>query len=176
MFTLRPERPEDGPEIDALLDTAFGPGRFAKTAYRLREGVTCIDALSYVAEEDGALRGTIRYWPVKIGGRPSLMLGPVAVLPDHRGRGMAIGLMKLTLEKAAALGHASVMLVGDEPYYSRVGFARAPAGALIMPGPVDNARVLWRELRPGGLEGLGGLVGKGQALAPSAPSGHLPHE
>lgn len=161
MFTLRPERPEDGPAIDALLDASFGPGRFAKTAYRLREGVDCVETLSFVAEEDGELRGTIRYWPIRIGGAPSLMLGPIAVLPAHRGRGMAVGLMKLTLEKAAALGHRSVMLVGDEPYYSRVGFARAPKGALSLPGPVDYARVLWRELQPGGLDGLGGAITKG---------------
>lgn len=161
MFTLRPERPEDGPHIDALLDACFGPGRYAKTAYRLREGVGPVEALSYVAEEDGALRGTVRYWPVRIGGMPSLMLGPIAVLPEHRGRGMAVGLMELTLAKAAEMGHRSVMLVGDEPYYSRVGFARAPKGALTLPGPVDYARVLWRELAPGGLEGLGGAVTKG---------------
>ena len=56
MFTLRHERPDDGPHIDALLDASFGPGRFAKTAYRLREGVECIDALSWVAEEAGEIR------------------------------------------------------------------------------------------------------------------------
>ncbi|MFT3811347.1 MAG: N-acetyltransferase [Micropepsaceae bacterium] len=158
MFDLRPERPEDGPAIDALLNASFGPGRFAKTAYRLREGVDCIGALSYVAEEEGEIRGTIRYWPIRIGGVPSLMLGPVAVLPAHRGRGMAVGLMKLTLERAAALGHRSVMLVGDEPYYARVGFAKAPKGALTMPGPVDYDRVLWRELAPGGLAELHGPI------------------
>ncbi len=84
MFNLRPERPDDGPAIEALLDTAFGPGRFAKTAYRLREGVAPVDGLSFVAEEDGALIGSIRYWPVSIGGRPALMLGPIAVLSSQR--------------------------------------------------------------------------------------------
>lgn len=160
MFTLRPERPEDGPEIEHLLDVCFGPGRFAKTAYRLREGVAAIEALSAVAEEDGALLGTIRYWPVRIGGVPSIMLGPIAVLPAHRGRGMAVGLMKLTLDAAAALGHRSVVLVGDEPYYARVGFSRVPAGRMTMPGPVDYTRLLWRELAPGGLEGLSGAITK----------------
>jgi predicted N-acetyltransferase YhbS len=158
MFTLRPERPADGPAIDALLDTSFGPGRFAKTAYRLREGVEAIPALSFVAEEAGALLGTIRYWPVLIGGAPSIMLGPIAVLPEHRGRGMAVGLMNVTLEAAAALGHRSVVLVGDEPYYARVGFSRVPAGRMTMPGPVDYSRLLWRELAPGGLDGLAGAI------------------
>jgi predicted N-acetyltransferase YhbS len=158
MFTLRPERPEDGPAIESLLDTCFGPGRFAKTAYRLREGVAAIEALSFVAEEDGALIGTIRYWPVQIGGVASLMLGPIAVLAAHRGRGAAVGLMKVTLDLAAALGHRAVVLVGDEPYYARVGFGRVPAGRLTMPGPVDASRLLWRELAPGGLDGLSGAI------------------
>ncbi len=158
MFTLRPERPDDGPEIDALLGKSFGPGRFAKTAYRLREGVACIDALSWVAEEDGEIRATIRYWPVKIGGKPSLMLGPIAVLPEHRGRGIAVALMNHTLEAAAALGHRAVILVGDEPYYARVGFARVPKGSMTMPGPVDYARLLGRDLAPGGLAELSGPI------------------
>ena len=106
MFTLRPERPDDGPAIEALLDTAFGPGRFAKTAYRLREGVPPVEGLSFVAEEDGALIGSIRYWPVSIGGRAALMLGPIAVLSSQRGRGIAVGLMQTTLEAAAKAGLA----------------------------------------------------------------------
>lgn len=158
MFTLRHERPEDGPAIDALLDKSFGPGRFAKTAYRLREGVACIEALSFVAEEDGEIRGTIRYWPVKIGGALSLMLGPVAVLPEHRGRGMAVELMKRTLALAAEAGHRTVILVGDEPYYARVGFAKIARGTMTMPGPVDYARLLGRDLAPGGLAALSGPI------------------
>ena len=160
MFTLRPERPEDGPAIEALLDVSFGPGRFAKTAYRLREGVEAIPALSYVAEEDGELRGTIRYWPVLIGGTASLMLGPIAVLAAHRGRGMAVGLMNETLALAATLGHRAVVLVGDEPYYARVGFSRVPAGRMTMPGPVDYARLLWRELAPCGLDEINGAIAR----------------
>jgi predicted N-acetyltransferase YhbS len=158
MITYRPERPNDGPLIEHVLDVSFGPGRFAKTAYRLREGIAPIAALGYVVVEDGEPRGTIRYWPVLIGGAPSIMLGPVAVLPEHRGRGMAIQLMKLSLSKAKELGHRSVVLVGDEPYYSRVGFSKVPAGRMTMPGPVDYARLLWRELAPGGLEGLSGAI------------------
>ncbi len=160
MFTLRHERPEDGPEIDALLDKSFGPGRFAKTAYRLREGVDCIAALSFVAEEAGGLLATIRYWPVLVGGAPCLMLGPIAVLPGHRGRGIAVALMNRTLDEAKELGHRAVILVGDEPYYARVGFARLAAGRMTMPGPVDYARLLGRDLAPGGLAALSGLIAK----------------
>lgn len=160
MVLIRHERPGDGHDIDILLDLAFGPGRFAKTAYRLREGVAPIAALAYVAEEDGVMRGTVRYWPVRIGAAQSIMLGPIAVPPEHRGRGIAIRLMETSLAEAARLGHRSVMLVGDEPYYSRVGFARAPAGRLTMPGPVDPARLLWRDLAPGGLDELKGPISR----------------
>lgn len=158
MVLIRHERPGDGHDIEQLLDLAFGPGRFAKTAYRLREGVDPIPALAYVAEEDGIMRGTVRYWPVRIGGAPSIMLGPIAVPPEHRGRGIAISLMETSLAEAAKLGHRSVILVGDEPYYARVGFSRVPVGQMTMPGPVDYARLLWRELAPGGLDGLHGAI------------------
>lgn len=158
MFNLRHERPEDGPHIDALLDLSFGPGRFAKTAYRLREGVEPITALSWVAEEDGDLRATIRFWPVMVGGKPCLMLGPIAVHPDHRGRGIAVALMNRSLDEAAALGHRAVILVGDEPYYARVGFAQIARGTMTMPGPVDYARLLGRDLATGGLSELSGKI------------------
>ncbi len=160
MFSIRSERPDDAAAIETLLDVAFGPGRFAKTAYRLREGVTPLDALSYVAEENGTIIGTIRYWPVQIGGKPSLMLGPIAVRSEQRGRGIAVKLMQISLEQAASLGHGSCILVGDEPYYARVGFSRVPKGSMTMPGPVDYSRLLWLELMAGGLEGLSGAITK----------------
>jgi predicted N-acetyltransferase YhbS len=158
MVLIRHERPGDGHDIEHLLDLAFGPGRFAKTAYRLREGVAPLPELAYVAEEDGVMRGTVRYWPVSIGGMPSIMLGPIAVPPEHRGRGIAISLMETSIAEAARLCHRSVILVGDEPYYSRVGFARVPHERLTMPGPVDYGRLLWRELAPGGLDDLSGAI------------------
>ncbi len=141
MFEICPEAPEDAPAIDLLLDKSFGPGRFAKTAYRLREDVNAIDALSLVARAEGRLVGSIRFWPIVIG--PSharaLLLGPLAVEPQLKGQGIGIGLMNEGLKAAKALGYEVVILVGDEPYYARVGFARVPAGQLKMPGPVDPA-------------------------------------
>jgi len=156
------ERPEDAGQIELLLDKAFGPGRFAKTAYRLREGVEFVPELSLVAWEDGVMRGALRYWPIEIGDAraPALLLGPLAVDPEHRCRGIALRLMELSLEKAAQMGHSIVVLVGDEPFYSKVGFSAAPARGMRMPGPVDQARVLARELVPGALSGISGLIHK----------------
>ena len=172
MIEYRCERPVDTGPIELLLDRAFGPGRFAKTAYRLREGTDFIPGLSLIAWEDGVMRGSLRYWPIEIGEArtPALLLGPLVVDPAQRCRGIALRLMELSLEKAAGLGHEIVVLVGDEPYYAKVGFCAAAARALRMPGPVDRARLLARELTPGALNGLSGLIHKSRNAAASAAS------
>src|SRR5690349_19315939 len=93
-WAIRPERPEDAPLVEALNESAFGPGRFAKSAYRLREGVSQVDELAFVAVEEGKLRGSVRFWPVMIGSQAALMLGPLAVETDQRGRGIGVALME----------------------------------------------------------------------------------
>jgi predicted N-acetyltransferase YhbS len=155
-WTIRPERAEDAPLVDALNEIAFGPGRFAKSAYRLREGVSQVGELAFVAVEEGKLRGSVRFWPVTIGGDAALMLGPLAVETDQRGRGIGVALMERGLAEARRRGHAWVILVGDEPYYARVGFSRLPAGSIRFPGPVDPARILGISLQPGAALDLAG--------------------
>jgi predicted N-acetyltransferase YhbS len=161
--TIRLESLSDATAADAIVAEAFGPGRFAKTAYRLREGVVPIAALSFVAEEGGRILGTVRYWPVTIGGEAALMLGPIAIVADRQGQGIALALMQTSLAEAKRLGHRAVVLVGDEPYYARAGFARIkPPGRITMPGPVDLARLLGLSLVEGALEGMKGEIGKGR--------------
>lgn len=157
-WTIRPERPEDAPLVDALNEAAFGPGRFAKSAYRLREGVSQVDELAFVAIERRKLRGSIRFWPILIGGHKALMLGPLAVQSDQRGRGIGVALMEHALAEARARGHEVVILVGDEPYYARVGFAKLPPGRVRFPGPVDQARILGLSLKSGAALNLSGEV------------------
>ena len=164
MATIRREGPSDKAAADAIVAAAFGPGRFAKSAYRLREGVACVPELSYVAEEGSRIVGTVRYWPVTIGGEAALMLGPIAIVADRQGQGIALALMQTTLAEAKRLGHRAVILVGDEPYYGRAGFKRIqPAGRITMPGPVDYARLLGLSLVEGALEAMKGEVRKGNA-------------
>lgn len=155
---VRQELPEDAPAVDALVAKAFGPGRFAKSAYRLREGVDPDPRFSFVAVEDGTLRGSVRFWPIVVGADPVLLLGPLAVQSDQRGRGIGIALMLHGIEAAKATDYACMILVGDEPYYSRVGFAKIPPGKIRFPGPVDRARILGLALKPGSLESLAGDV------------------
>lgn len=162
------ERPGDAALIDNLLDTAFGPGRTAKTVYKLREGVPHDPALAFVALEDGQLRGSIRYWPLLLGEArvPSVMLGPLAVEPAHKGQGYGKALMRHSLAHAASLGHRSVILVGDPEYYNPFGFTREKARGLQLPGPVEERRFLALELAPRALEGVAGMI---HPALPSAP-------
>jgi len=170
-WQIRPERPEDATLVAALNETSFGPGRFAKSAYRLREGVNPVAGLSFVAIEDGELRGSIRFWSVSIGMEKSLLLGPLAVQSDQRGRGIGIALMKRGIEEARAQGHASIILVGDEPYYVRVGFARIAPGKVRFPGPVDQARVLGQSLKPNVMLTLAGEVRRAKVDHPVCADG-----
>ena len=140
------EQPEHVDDIDALLNLAFGPGRFAKAAERLREGNRPIEDMCAVAIDGNKIIASVRFWPVEIGGDAALLLGPLAVDPALRGVGIGIQLMKTSLDIGRELGHRTVVLVGDEPYYARVGFAMAKRGSISLPGPVDPLRVLWLDL------------------------------
>lgn len=157
-WTVRAEQPEDAPLVEALVAKAFGPGRYAKSAYRLREGVEPQAGLSFVATEGAILRGSVRFWPVRVGEAPALLLGPLAVQSDQRGRGIGIALMQAGIEQARALGHRAVILVGDPPYYARVGFTPLPRESVQFPGPVDHGRILGLALEDGALESLKGEV------------------
>jgi predicted N-acetyltransferase YhbS len=151
----------DHPAIEHLLDLAFGLSRWTKTSYRLREGNTAIDGLSLVTREaDFGLTGAISFWPLKIGeaGSDALLLGPLAVHPQRQNIGIGRALMQSGLGKAKALGHRLVILVGDEPYYARVGFKRVPHNQIELPGPVDPDRLLYLELAEGALALAKGLV------------------
>lgn len=166
MWEIRAERPGDEDGVERLVAECFGAGRFAKTAYRLREGVDPERRLSFVAEDNGELLGSVRFWPVFVGERRALLLGPLAVRPAIRGRGIGIALMQHGLKEAVALDYDYVILVGDEPYYAKVGFARLPAGGVRFPGPVDPKRVLGLALKPNAVIGLAGEVKRARVDTP----------
>ncbi len=160
-FEILPVSHGDQAEIEDLLDLSFGLGRRVKTSYRLREGQIAVDGLSFLVRDSAlGLIGAISFWNLCIGheGVPALLLGPLAVHPDLQGRGVGRALMTRGLDKARELGHQLVILVGDRPYYSRVGFDIVPDGQLLMPGPVDPRRLLYLELTPGALAHVHGQV------------------
>jgi predicted N-acetyltransferase YhbS len=152
------ESPFDVAAREALLDRAFGPGRDARTSARLRDGRLPARGLALVARDGGALVGALRCWLVEAGGRPALLLGPLAVEESHRSLGIGARLMREALWRAAMRGHKAVLLVGDAPYYSRFGFSAALTAGLDLPGPVERARFLGFEIEPGALAGASGMV------------------
>jgi predicted N-acetyltransferase YhbS len=158
-LVIRAEQPGDADAIERLHERAFGPGRFARTAERLREGAPPILDLSFTALVGTLLVGSVRLTPVEAGAARALMLGPLTVDPAFEKRGIGSALMARALAAAREHPeHAIVLLVGDEPFYSRFGFRRVPEGKLIMPGPVDPARLLALDLKENALAEAKGAV------------------
>jgi predicted N-acetyltransferase YhbS len=156
--TIRPEVPGDAQSIERLHERTFGPGRFVLSAYRIREHVDHLLDVSFTARIGTLLVGSVRQLPIMIGETPALLLGPLTVEPPFRSRGIGRLLMERAVKDAGDKGHRLVLLVGDEPYYSRVGFKPVPKGRVTLPGPVDAARVLVFELVDGAFEGVSGAV------------------
>ena len=157
-LTILPETSKDAQAIERLLERTFGPGRFVLSAYRLREHVDHLLDLSFTARIGTLLVGSVRQLPICVGDTPALMLGPLTVEPPFRGRGVGRKLLERALGDAKAKGHKLVLLVGDEPYYSRVGFKPVPKGRATMPGPVDYSRLLVAELVEGAFDNVSGAI------------------
>lgn len=136
---IEAETPADAASVEALVLAAFGPGRFAKTAERLRERASV--AAGFVARDGAKVIGSVRLWRITVGGAPALFLGPIAVSPDSRKAGLGADLVQACVDHAASVG-TGILLVGDTGYFERFGFAVAPDVQLA--GPVDRARMLWR--------------------------------
>lgn len=159
MIRLTEETAEDWWEVEALFDLCFAPGREALSSYRLRDGVPKVAELCLVARDgEGILAGAIRYWPVRVGGKPVLLLGPVAVHPTRQGEGLAALLIVESLAEAVRQGWRRVMLVGDAPYYKRFGFVKLEG--VTMPPPTNPDRVLGRSLGDEAWAGVTGAVEK----------------
>ena len=161
MIPIRSERPQDGPQIEDLLDRAFGADRHARPSYRLREGIPPLHPLCFVAEAEGRIVGAIRHWPVRIGdARPALLLGPIAVDPAFERQGIGTRLVQTGLAAARAAGHEAVLAVGTPAYLGRFGFAAAGGCGIALPGLAEPRRLLALALVPGALEGAGGAVAR----------------
>jgi len=159
MVNIREEKASDAAAREALLDAAYGPARFAKTSERLREGREPARGLSLVAVDCEQIVGTVRLWHVTAGAaQPALLLGPLAVHPDHRCRGVGSALVCRAIARARLAGHGVILLIGDAAYYGRFGFTAGQTGGLRMPGRFERARLLALELRPCALMGACGLV------------------
>jgi predicted N-acetyltransferase YhbS len=157
-LTILPETAGDALAIERLNERTFGPGRYARSAYRIREGRRHLLALSFTARIGSLMIGSVRLTPICVGDAPALLLGPLTVEPPFRSRGIGSALIKRALKEAKDKGHKLVLLVGDEPYYAKSNFNRIPKGQVKMPGPVDPARLLVAELTPGAFDGVKGMI------------------
>ncbi|MFK8250540.1 GNAT family N-acetyltransferase [Ancylobacter terrae] len=157
-ITLLPEKPSDDAAIERLVARTFGPGRFARTAFRLREGNPHRRDLSFTAHIGTMLVGSVRLTPILIGAAPALLLGPLTVEPPFRSHGIGRRLCERALAAAKEAGATRVLLVGDEPYYGRLGFVRVPKGQIVLPGPVDPARLLLATLDGAAIDSVAGAV------------------
>lgn len=155
-FSVETQRPEDRDAVERLHARAFGPGRFARTAFRIREQAGKDEGLAFVARVRSLLVGAVQLTPVRIGTHAAYMLGPLTVDPPFEGKGIGRALLDRGAEAARAEGSGLVILVGDEPYYARVGYRRVPPGRIKLPGPVDPMRLLALELVPGALGAVSG--------------------
>ena len=157
-LTISTETANDAQAIERLHERTFGPGRYVLSAYRLREQIGHILDLSFTARIGTLLVGSVRLLPICIGETRALLLGPLTVEPPFRGRGVGRALIERAVKDAKAKGHRMVVLVGDESYYSRVGFKTIPKGTVTMPGPVDPARLLVCDLASGASDSIGGAI------------------
>lgn len=158
-YQLRPQVAADIPAIEALHAAAFGPGRFTRTAYRIREASTRGPLIALTAWHGGELAGAVHFTAITIGGRRgAALLGPLVIAPTHRSKGCGQRLMGLGLEEATRRGYELAVLIGDLPYYQRAGFRAIPVGQIVLPGPADTNRFLAKDLCPGALAGFSGMV------------------
>ncbi|AMN39820.1 GNAT family N-acetyltransferase [Rhodoplanes sp. Z2-YC6860] len=171
MLHIRQEKASEAVAREALLDAAYGPVRFTKPSHRLRAGRAPAQGLSFVAtlddgQKDGQVIGSVRLWEVAVGSdRTALLLGPLAVHPDHRQHGIGGALMRHAMRIAAKRGYAAVLLVGEPAYYGRFGFTAEKTGKLWLPGFSDRSRLLGHEFVSGALDGV-----RGSIRAPKKPS------
>ncbi len=156
MYQIRNEQPGERAAILALHELALGPGRYALSAYRLREGCEPLATLSHVAVSEDQILGSIRFSPIWVGLQEALLLGPLAVDPERHGTGIGLDLLRAGIDACGKNKHRAIVLVGDEPYYGRVGFQRLSTGQVTFPGPVDPNRLLGLSLSEDPLDKLCG--------------------
>lgn len=157
--SIRLQTPDDHAALISLNECAFGPGRFARTAYRVREGAIGDPRLDLCAVQGGKIVGSVNFTPVTIGDVPgALLLGPLIIANEHQNQGIGLRLMLEGLKRGCEFDYKIVILVGDLPYYARAGFGAAPPGRILFPGPVDPARILRAALVPGAFDAYRGLV------------------
>jgi predicted N-acetyltransferase YhbS len=157
-LTILPETAADAIAVERLHERTFGPGRFARTAFRVRERIAHRLDLSFTARIGTLLVGSVQLTPIRVGETAALLLGPLTVEPPFRGHGIGQALIERAVDAARTQGHRLVVLVGDPSYYAKAGFRPVAKGQMTMPGPVDPERLLVAELVDGAATGVAGAI------------------
>lgn len=161
-MVIRMERPEDREAVFAVNRAAFGGEFEPKLVDGLRKSPAFIPELSLVATVGGSVAGYILFIRLVILTGPAehaaLGLAPLAVMPDRQNRGIGTALVQAGLAESTRLGHSLVFVVGRPGYYGRFGFLPARARGFEVAFPVPDDAFMVRELAPGAMEGLSGLV------------------
>lgn len=169
-FLFRPQVPDDAAAIADLHAASFGPGRFARTAYRIREASSAGSLVALTAWDGDVLAGAIHFTAITIGGRQgAALLGPLAIAPAYQSKGCGTRLILSGLDDVRAAGYSLVLLVGDLPFYGRTGFRGIPPGQIVLPGPANPARLLAAELVPDALAAFSGMVAADNERLQDAP-------
>ncbi len=155
---IKTEAPEDFDAVEKLAEAAFGPGRFTRSAFRLREGVPHEASLSFTLHRSGVLAGSVKQTKVLLGEDEALLLGPLVVAPEYKNEGVGAALMSRTVNAVREESHQAIILVGDFDYYNRFGFEQVSLGQIKLPGPADPARILLCPLNEGTTEKFSGLA------------------
>lgn len=159
--------------IELINEEAFGPGRFVRAAARIREQGPHDRSLSFICADDGETIASVRMTPVMAGSVKGHLLGPLAVRPSHKNRGIGRELVRIAIEAARRKGSEAVILVGDPPYYMPLGFEKVAYNALTFPGPVDPARVLVVPMAAHVHAGLVGTIAWRDCTAPAIKAAEL---
>ncbi len=142
-FSVRLQSHDDNDWVENLHSRAFGPGRFARTAFRVREILPVDPELCLIALLEGKRVGSVWMTPITLGSHKGCLLGPLAIEPNFHNKGLGKMLVKIVTQMALNREiYEFVVLVGDEKYYGDMGFVRVKAGTIIFPGPVDPNRIL----------------------------------
>ncbi|MCF6327520.1 MAG: N-acetyltransferase [Devosiaceae bacterium] len=158
-FSVRPQSPDDDEWAENLHSRVFGPGRFARTAFRVREILPADPELCLIAQFEDKRVGSVWMTPISLGSQNGCLLGPLAIDPDFRSKGLGKMLVKIATNMALSREmYEFVVLVGDEEYYGDMGFLRAKAGTIIFPGPVDPNRILVCSQRADHAKNLSGNI------------------
>lgn len=160
---IRPELPDDYPGIRQVNELAFGQPNEGRMVEELRRNPRFIPELSLVAVDHDMVVGHILFFPVSIAREDSttmaLSMAPMAVLPEHQGKGIGGRLIEGGIAAAGTMGYDSIIVLGHPGYYPRFGFQPASKWRVQPPyeGVPDEA-FMAMELGKNSLEGKAGVV------------------